>query len=358
MRVLHLIAGSPIGGAETYAQDAILALAERGVTQKVVCRPHPIPMARYAEAGVPAAPFGFSLTDRLLGGSRVLAAQARDFKADLVHAWMGRAASFVAADLPMPALGWFGGYYDLKYYRNVDGFVGVTHDIVRHIEASGAPRERSFVVHTFGDLPDSPPVDRATFQTPEGRPVVLVLSRMHVKKGIDTIIRAMAKLPDAYLWLAGDGPEKKTYETLAADLGLADRIRFLGWRTDRKALLEACDVCALPSRYEPFGTVIAEAWATGKPLVASRAAGASQYVRDGETGLLCDIDDVDGLADRIAAVLADPGLAARITAGGAREYERAFSRQASTDAMLKVYERMIALGKREKGERDGGERVR
>lgn len=345
MRVLHLIAGSPIGGAETYAQDAILALAERGVAQRVICRPHPIALARFAEGGVPVTPFGFSLADRLRGGGRKIAAQARDFRADLVHAWMGRAASFTPAGLPMPALGWFGGYYDLKYYRHVDSFAGVTHDIVRHIVASGAPAERSFVAHTFGTLPDAPPVDRAIFDTPHDRPVVLVLSRMHAKKGIDTIIRAMEQVPDAYLWLAGDGPEKRAYEALAATLGLEGRIRFLGWRTDRKALFEACDICALPSRYEPFGTVIVEAWAMGKPLVASRAAGAAQYVRDGETGLLCEIDDVEGLADRINALLADPALGARIVAGGAREYERDFSKQASTDALITVYERSIALGK-------------
>jgi glycosyltransferase involved in cell wall biosynthesis len=345
MRVLHLIAGSPIGGAETYAQDAILALAERGLAQRVVCRPHSIALARFADAGVAVAPFGYSFWRGLFGGPREIAAQARDFEPDLIHAWMGRAASFVPAGLSMPALGWFGGYYDLKYYRHVDGFVGVTHDIVRHITDSGAPAERSFVAHTFGTLPDAPAIDRAAFDTPPDRPVILVLSRMHAKKGIDTIIRAMARVPDAYLWLAGDGPEKSRYETLAKMLGLDDRIRFLGWRTDRKALFAACDVCALPSRYEPFGTVIVEAWAMGKPLVAARAAGARQYVRHGETGLLCDIDDVDGLARQINAALTNPDLVARIVAGGAVEYQRAFSKEASTNALIEVYERMIALGK-------------
>lgn len=345
MRVLHLIAGSPIGGAETYAQDAILALAERGLEQKVVCRPHPIAQARFTDAGIAAAPFGFSFWQGRFGGPQKIAGQARDFAPDLIHAWMGRAASFVPAGLAMPALGWFGGYYDLKYYRHIDGFVGVTHDIVRHIVASGAPVERSFVAHTFGTLPDAPPVDRTAFDTPPDRPVILVLSRMHAKKGIDTIIRAMAQVPGAYLWLAGDGPEKGRYETLAKALGLDDRIRFLGWRTDRKALFAACDVCALPSRYEPFGTVIAEAWAMDKPLVAARAAGARQYVRHGETGLLCDIDDVEGLAGQLNAALIDKRLAARLVAAGAQEYQRAFSKQASTDALIDVYERMIALGK-------------
>ena len=137
------------------------------------------------------------------------------------------------------------------------------------------------MVHTFGTLPDSPPVARASLATPEHARLVLVLSRLHEKKGIDTILRAVASLPGFYLWLAGEGPERQRYEALTESLGLGERARFLGWRTDRKSLLAACDVCALPSRYEPFGTVMAEAWSVRKPLVATRAAGALQYVVDG-----------------------------------------------------------------------------
>lgn len=346
MKVLHVIAGASVGGAETYSQDAIAALADRGVDQRVIGRPHPIALERYAAAGAPFAPFQFSTADRWLGRQRVIRAMAQDFGADVVHAWMSRAASFLPRGLACPAIGWFGGYYDLKYYARCDAFVGVTHDIRDSIVQRGAPAERVFTVHTFGTLPDSPPVNRADLRTPETAIVLLALSRMHPKKGIDLILQAMTALPQHYLWLAGDGPELETYTRLAHTLGVAERVRFLGWRTDRKALLEGCDICVLPSRYEPFGTVIVEAWSMGKPLVSSRAAGARQYVRDGHNGLLFEIDDLDGLVNAIQRLSDDPALADHLTSQAMIDYERTFSRDVATQTLIDVYERVITLGKR------------
>jgi len=339
MRILHIIAGAPTGGAETYAQDVIAALAERGIAQHVIGRPHPIARARAEAAGVAFTRFDFSLGDRLRRGAlRRIAAQTG---ADLAHAWMARAADFIPRAMPCPVLGWCGGYYDLKYYRRADYLVGVTRDIARHLIAQGAPADRVAVVHTFGTLPDTPPINRASLATPDAAPVVLVLSRLHEKKGIDTILRAVATLPGVYLWLAGEGPERARYESLAASLGCTDRVRFLGWRTDRKSLLAACDVCALPSRYEPFGTVIPEAWSMHRPLVATRAAGAAQYVTDRETGLLCDIDDVPALAAALYTALTDSELRAHLIEAGHTAYQADFERTHVIDMLLATYHRAI-----------------
>lgn len=346
MKLLHVIAGAEIGGAETFAQDAILSLHERGVRQVVLTRPWPAVMARYAAAGVDARPFGFSRRDRLIGRSARVRGVARAFGADLTHAWMQRAASFIPRNMPCPVLGWFGDYYDLKYFRRADAFVGVTPDITRHVVAGGMPEERCFTVNTFGTMPEAPPVSRASLDTPAEAKVLLVLSRMHRVKGIDTMLQALAEVPGAYLWLAGDGPARGEYEALATRLGLTDRVRFLGWRNDRKALLEACDVCVLPSRYEPFGTVIVEAWAMRRPLVATRADGARQYVSDGETGLLCPIEDAAALAARLRQVLGDAVLVGRLVEAGYRAYEADFTRDVVTDRLLACYEACMRLGRR------------
>ena len=345
MRILHVVAGAPTGGAETFSQDAILGLAERGLEQRVICRPHPIPLARFAQAGIPTETMSFSLMDRLLGGSRRIARAARDFDADLVHAWMARAASFVPRSVSCPVVGWFGGYYDLKYYTTSDVFVGVTKDIAQSMIDRGAPADRVFCNTTFGTLPDSPPIDRAEFSTPSDAQVVLVLSRMHPKKGVDTILKAIATVPGVFLWLAGEGPNRAEYETLTAALGLTDRVRFLGWRTDRKALLQAADIVALPSRYEPFGTVIIEAWAMNKPLIATQAAGASQYVRNGENGLLCAIDDVPALANGITRLTQEQSLRTHLTNTAYKDYLSDFSKPVVIDRLIKTYETTLSLGK-------------
>lgn len=345
MRILHVVAGASTGGAETFSQDAILGLAERGIEQQVICRPHPIPLDRFSKAGIPVDTMAFSLVDRLLGGRRRIARTARQFNADIIHAWMARAASFVPRSVECPVVGWFGGYYDLKYYTSSDVFVGVTQDIAQSMIDRGAPADRVFCNNTFGTLPDSPPIDRAALSTPPDAPVVLVLSRMHPKKGIDTILQAIATVPGVFLWLAGEGPDRAEYEALTASLGLQDRVRFLGWRTDRRALLEAADIVALPSRYEPFGTVIIEAWSMNKPLIATRAAGASQYVRDGENGLLCAIDDIAALANGIQRLTQDQTLKAHLVQTAYQDYLSDFSKPVVIDRLIQTYENTLSLGK-------------
>ena len=258
---------------------------------------------------------------------------------------MARAASFVPAAMPCPVAGWFGGYYDLKYYRNVDFYIGVTRGITEDLVRRGVPRERVFLVHTFGTLPAAPPADRATVATPAAAPVVLVLSRLHEKKGIDTILEALQHCPGVYLWLAGEGPERRADERLCARLGLGGRVRFLGWRGDRAALYGAADIVALPSRYEPFGTVMPEAWGMRRPLVATRAAGALAYVRHETDGLLCPIDDPPALAHAIRRLAADPLLRARLAANGWETYRRLFEKEIVVASLIAAYEAMLRLGK-------------
>ena len=345
MRVLHLIAGAATGGAETFCLDAVAALAERGVEQKVVCRAHRQAVARLAEAAVPYQAFSFTPAARMVGGAPKIRREATAWGADLVHAWMSRAASFVPAAMPCPVIGWLGGYYNLKYFKTADYLIGVTPRIRQYLLERGIPPQRAFVCHTFGTLPEAPRVSRASLGVPDDALLLLVLSRLHRKKGIDTAVRALGHLPNAHLCLAGEGPERAKYENLVGQLGLSERVHFLGWRTDRKALLEACDICLLPSRYEPFGTVIVEAWSVRRPLVAAAADGARQYVRDGENGALFPIDDIEALAERVTRIAADPGFAARLVENGYRDYEAQFSREIVITNLLDTYRSVIEAGR-------------
>jgi glycosyltransferase involved in cell wall biosynthesis len=345
MRVLHVIAGAETGGAETFCLDAIAALAERGIEQKAVCRPHTQAIARLRESAVPYEPFSFRPAARFIGGPAAIRREATVWRADLVHAWMSRAASFVPVPMPCPVIGWLGGYYNRKYFKTADYLIGVTPKIRDHLVRHGIAPQRAFVCHTFGTLPHSPPVSRASLGVPEGTLLLLILSRLHPKKGIDTAIRALAELPDAHLCIAGEGPDRTAYEGLARELGLSDRVHFLGWRTDRMGLLEACDICLLPSRYEPFGTVIAEAWSMRRPLVAAEADGARQYVRDNQNGALFPIDDAAALARRISQIAADPAFAAGLIEEGYRDYQRLFSRDVVVDNLLGIYRTVIASGR-------------
>src|SRR5436305_14046343 len=106
MRVLHVVAGAATGGAETFSLDAIIALAERGIEQEVLCRPHRQIVARLGEAAVPYETLAFRPGARLVGGPAAIRHAATAWGADLVHAWISRAAAFVPAGTPGPVTGW------------------------------------------------------------------------------------------------------------------------------------------------------------------------------------------------------------------------------------------------------------
>ncbi len=338
------MAGKGNGGAETYAADMMQALHEQGVTQQAVLHPRQGRLAEVRGAGVtvdtavlqwPLLPLQRARLRRLIA----------DWQPDLVHCWMRRAASLLSA-LPVPAIGWFGGYYDVAHFPHCSHFIGVTPDIVQHQRDQGVAEGRSFFVPTFPVTEASnTPLDRAALGTPAGATVLLALSRLHPKKGLDTLVQAMKDLPDCVLWLAGDGPMRETLQSHAAQRGVTERVKFLGWRTDRGTLLGAADICVLPSRYEPFGTVMLEAWASGTPLVAAAAAGPAAFVQHGENGLLVPVNDPKALAQAIRQLRNDPVLRARLVQGGAASYQAQFTRPAVTARMLEVYRQILATGR-------------
>src|SRR5262249_5192578 len=155
----------------------------------------------------------------------------------------------------------------------------------------------------------------------------LALSRLHDKKGLDILLRALVELPQCVAWLAGDGPREPHLKALAVELGVAERVRWLGWRGDPGALLRAAAIFVLPSRWGPFGTVMLEAWAAAPPLVAAASQGPSQLIRDGGNGLLVPLENAPALAAAIRQLMAAPALKARLIAEGLADYQKGFTRE-------------------------------
>ena len=339
-KICHVIAGAPTGGAETFCLDAVKALHERGIEQVMISRPHPDYVTALAERGIPHYPTSFNRFTKWPQQAK-LARIIADHNPDIVHCWMNRASSFAPKGLKQPVLGWFGGYYNLKNFQHCDFYMGVTRDIVRHIGAASGRPENAYLGHTFGTLAADPPVSRSDFGLPEDKPLALLLSRMHWKKGVDLMLEAAVRLPNMVFLLAGDGPDLAKFKAMAKSLGVDDRVCFPGWRTDRASLLGIADICVLPSRYEPFGTVIAEAWFAGVPLVATRADGARQYVTHEKDGLLLDIDDLDALIESLGRAANDQALRKTLVNNGLKTYDELFSKQVVIDTMIASYGDMI-----------------
>ncbi|HZY70672.1 MAG TPA: glycosyltransferase family 4 protein [Thermoplasmata archaeon] len=163
-------------------------------------------------------------------------------------------------------------------------------------------------------------------------PIVLYLGRLAAMKGVDTFLRAAAKVaphaPRALFVVAGDGPEYPRLLTLAAHLGIADRVLFLGWvnEEERTILLGRASVYVLPSVVEPFGISALEAMVSGVPTIVSKTSGVAEIT---ETVFAVDFWDIDEFASRIAELLSYPALrnvmgrATRRAALGATWAERA-----------------------------------
>lgn len=326
MSVLHLLGTAGEGGAETYFVDLVSALSRAGVPQAAAIRPNPNREKALAAAGVPTGTFRFGGPIDILTKPKV-AGFARKHDVKLALAWMNRAARHTPKG---PArIGRLGGYYNLKYYRGFDELVANTEDIAEWIVGQGWPAGKVRHIPNFAAAPpETAPAERGLLNTPADAPLLLSMGRLHDAKAHDVTLQALTEIPDAFLWIAGVGPQEAKLKAMAAALGVADRVRFLGWRTDASALYRAADVCVFPSRYEPLGNVVIQAWAHGLPVVAAASQGPAALIADGEDGLLVPVDEAEALAEATRRLLADPMLRIRLVQNGSGRVEAEFSEAA------------------------------
>jgi len=324
MSVLHLLGTTGEGGAETYFLSLIEALARDGAGQAAAIRRHAGREAALRAAGVATGVFGFGGPVDVFTKPRV-ARFARSQETRLALAWMNRAARHTPKG-PWTRVGRLGGYYNLKYYQGFDALVANTEHIAEWIVSQGWPAGNVRCIPNFAEAPAAgAAADRAALGTPKDAPLLLALGRLHEVKAHDVSLTALAQLPGAYLWIAGVGPQEARLKAMADALGVAGRVRFLGWRTDASALYRAADVCVFPSRYEPLGNVVIQAWAHGLPVVAAASQGPAALIRDGEDGLLVPVDDAGALAAAVRRMLDEPGLAAQAKAAGLARVAAEFS---------------------------------
>ena len=218
-----------------------------------------------------------------------------------------------------------GGYYALKYYRHCQHLIGNTQDIVDYLVRAGWPADKAHYLPNFVTASDEPAESRAAHDTPADAPLLLALGRFHRNKGFDVLLAALAQVPDAILWLAGAGPEETKLRQQALSLGVDDRVRWLGWRQDVGPLYRACDVFVCPSRHEPLGNVVIEAWAHRAAIVAADASGPASLLTDRETGRLVPREDAAGLAEALTEALAHPAEAAGMADAGYQAFAAQFS---------------------------------
>ncbi|MCX7792647.1 MAG: glycosyltransferase [Chloroflexaceae bacterium] len=197
---------------------------------------------------------------------------------------------------------------------------------------------------------------RAELGLPVEERLLVCAGRMEPLKGMDALIRALPLVlargvPARVLLIGGDdedhpaawNAEQRRLDALRRELGVAERVRFLGAQPQERlpAYFAAADVVAAPSHYESFGLVALEALASGAAVVASRAGGLALTIEDGRSGLLAPPDDHHALAAQILRVLEDPALATALRAGARRRAEE-YGWGPIARRIVAIYEQVIA----------------
>jgi glycosyltransferase involved in cell wall biosynthesis len=324
MKVLQVMAGAEFGGAEEFFTRLVIALHKTDLEQSVFIRENSARAERLIKNGVKPTQLEF--------GGRfdfktpwILKRNIKSFKPDIVFSWMNRATSMCPAKGAFIHVGRLGGYYNLKYYRNCDYLVANTEDIVTYVVNNGWSKDKVFYLPNFASEKWSQPIDRKNFTTPSNAPLILAMGRLHENKAFDVLFEAVSRVPNVYLWLAGDGPLRRVLESQAEKLGIKSRIRFLGWRDDPEKLYAAADMFVCPSRHEPLGNVIIESWAQRIPVIAADSLGPKDLIRHGENGLLFSIDDVMGLVGAINQLIEDHALREKLVSKANQDFTETFT---------------------------------
>ncbi len=358
MRLLLISQDFPpdVGGTQTYAYELARRLADRCEDFAVIAPD--LPGAEAVDATLPCEVvrvpathngFGFEVWKPVLKLTR-----RRGFEAAL-HVQWSSAPSTIFAAKPLGGLRHIfvaahgrellidplvgkrvlrALYHRARAYvmRKADALFPVSEYTRQLLLERGVPPERITVINNGADPDHFHPTDAQDLRDElglNGHKVVLTVSRLVHRKGIDTVLRALPqvarRIPDVQYLVGGHGPDRERLESLTHDLNLSDRVRFVGAipHKDLHRYYNACDVFVMPSReerpyVEGFGIAFLEANACGKPVVGARTGGIPDAVRHGETGLLVEPDDESGLADALTQLLCDPPLATRLGRNGRR----------------------------------------
>jgi phosphatidylinositol alpha-1,6-mannosyltransferase len=221
----------------------------------------------------------------------------------------------------------------------------------------GIPAERVKIIPTpvgidsFTPGPADPAI-RARWGIPPDAPLLLWVGRPGYVKRVETLITSLNNLqgefPTVHLLLVGDFDAYQKIPALVGELKLGDRVCFAGKvaHEDLPGLYRACDLYVHSSLYEGLGMVLIEAGACGKPVVSARTAGAESILVDGETGLLCTIDDPADMADQIAGLLRDPERARRMGEAARKHIVKTFDPQKNLEAVIASWLYTAQIGKR------------
>lgn len=234
-------------------------------------------------------------------------------------------------------------WMDKAMYMRYRSIVCITSDVAKSlIEWLPPVASRVCVIENGIELArfqHAQPYDRDVLPGGKDGTLLIMVARFEPQKDHQTLIRAVANLDGVQLLLVGDGSQRYRAEQLVEQLGLRNRVHFLGERQDIPELLKSVDVYVHSVWWEGFGLAVLEAMASGLPVVASDVAGLRNVI--GDAGLLACTGDVDSLGAQLQAILSSKNLRETLAAKSA-ERARLFSIDATALQYARLYNRLIS----------------
>jgi len=347
MRVLHLITPSHVGGAELLVLGIARTQMQQGHVVRVLTKPHAAYESRARKEGVDcvAVPISGKFNVRAL---RVLREAILQFKPDLVCTHLSSATlwgALAARWCHIPCVAMVHGFNTALCYRFAPLLVCVSEAVAAHMERQGLPRERLRVVHNG--------IDPAPFEegpvaelgdVPSEAFCVGAAAHLSPKKGFAELVEVALQLETAHFVIAGEGRMRPWLEEMARG-PLKGRLHLLGFWEDMPALMRRFTVFCLPSQREPFGLVVLEAMAAGKPVVAFRAGGVPEIVIEGETGLLAPAGDVQAMVECLRRLQQDSALCRRLGTAGKERVGCCFTMDRAFANLQRVFDEAVACHK-------------
>jgi glycosyltransferase involved in cell wall biosynthesis len=368
MKILHLIDHMGAGGAQEILLDLLEVRSPGMETQVCALRDHILPPARrrLEAAGVPYDSLGLSKSS--LNAPLAIRSRVQTLAQDIVHAHLdfantlGLAAALTAARGGSRFVGQFDN--DPKYQRpllnrlvgrlvapKIDAYIVLCPSIQRSASRLlGISTDRLPIIPPGINLHHFNPqgaIDQNVVQRLRGgaRRVLGTVARLVPQKGLDHLIDSLPVLletePSTRLLLVGDGPLRRALERKAENLGVSEAVSFTGHLDRVVEAYRAMDVLVLPSRYEGFGLVLAEAMAMGVPIVATNVVGIEDVVTNGSNGLLVPYGDPIALAGAALRLFEDLPLRERLVSRGHQEASSRYTREQMAARTEALYDEIL-----------------
>jgi glycosyltransferase involved in cell wall biosynthesis len=355
-------AGEIWGGVEQFVETVALELGRRGVGFVVLLLHEGALARRLREASVPVEvvggvskydPRSAATIGRALRRHRIAVVHVHGYKASILAGAAAKLQGLALVKTEHGRLEPFTGWGRFKMTMNLwldetmsrrllDAIVFVSRDIQRSLAARYRHVPQEVIYNAIRPIGDSTATEPVPTLTTDGVVRIGIVGRLKPVKGHDVLLRALARpgMPkDLRLYVFGEGPLEAELRALTAELGLQDRVTFLGFRENMPGYLRQLDMMAMPSRHEGIPYAALEAMDMGVPLVASDVGGLHEILENDVDALLVPAEDAGMLADAIARLHADAGLRARLARRAREKVNARFLAAPMVDRYLEVYRR-------------------